>query len=156
MVIALPDRVDGLEAMEAALTADRFRAWLAAFASKRVVVRLPKFVIEPGEPLALREHLEALGVRLAFDTERADLTGIAKTQPPLYLSNAFHKAYVRVDEEGTEAAAATAVVGAEGTGAPPKDLVHFDADHPFAFFVVDRRTEAIVFLGRVVDPVAPT
>ena len=115
----------------------------------------PKFVLEPAEPLALREHLIALGVRLAFEDGGADLTGIAKTSPPLFLSNAFHKAYVRVDEEGTEAAAATAVVGAEGTGAPPKDQVEFIADHPFAFFVVDRRTEAILFLGRVVEPVAP-
>lgn len=54
------------------------------------------------------------------------------------------------------AAAATAVVGGDGTGAPPEDLVSFDADHPFACFVVDRRTEAILFLGRVVEPVAPS
>ena len=102
----------------------------------------------------LSEELKRLGMPLAFDAERADFTGIGV--PPnaknrLYISEVFHKAFVKVDEKGTEAAAATAVVMAEGGGMPPKALA-FKADHPFMFFIVDKTSGAALFAGRVVDP----
>jgi serpin B len=97
--------------------------------------------------------LKDLGMPLAFDAARADFTGIAKparAEDRLSIGEVFHKAFVKVDEKGTEAAAATAVSMVAG-GPPPKP-VQFVADHPFLFFLRDRRTGLILFMGRVVDP----
>ncbi len=121
----------------------------------QILLALPKFRIEPaGEPIRLRAHLEALGIHLAFQRTLADFSGIARPPRPedrLAISEAFHKAFVRVDEEGTEAAAATAVVMMRGAGAPmPAPEIRFD--RPFLFEIVDVATGAILFIGRVDDP----
>src|SRR5262249_25887398 len=102
--------------------------------------------------------LAAMGMNAAFDPRRADFTGIANPPNPddrLVLSEAFHKAFVRVDEKGTEAAAATAAVVVAGP--PPGQIkwVEFKADHPFLFFIRDRASGLILFMGRVSDPIAP-
>jgi serpin B len=156
MLVVLPDAKDGLPALEAKLTSAKIDEWQKALAATRpeqVDVALPSFKIE-GETLALSESLKALGMPLAFDVEKADLTGIGIPANPrnrLYLSDVFHKAFVKVDEKGTEAAAATAVVSAEGGGMPPK-AVPFKADHPFIFFITDKASGAVLFMGRVTDP----
>ena len=157
MILALPDAVDGLAALEGKLAGAKLDEWqkaLASAAPQEVDVALPKFKVEPAAPVLLSEELKRLGMPLAFDAERADFTGIGV--PPnaknrLYISEVFHKAFVKVDEKGTEAAAATAVVMAEGGGMPPKALA-FKADHPFMFFIVDKTSGAALFAGRVVDP----
>jgi len=95
--------------------------------------------------------MKELGVELAFEPERADLTGIADVSPNnLYIGFATHKAFVDVNEEGTEAAAATAI-GAETTSAPVNPLI-FRADHPFVFLIQDNETGLVLFMGRVSDP----
>jgi serine protease inhibitor len=91
----------------------------------------------------------------AFDREKADFTGIANPadrRERLKIDKVFHKAFVKVDEKGTEAAAATAVVMAKGGGAPPAPAFEFNADHPFVFAIVDKATGLVLFLGRVADP----
>ena len=96
--------------------------------------------------------VQAMGVVRAFDAENAQFGKMAPTPPPLYISNAFHKAFIEVDEKGTEAAAATAVVMAEGTGMPIAPPVTFHVDHPFLFLLRDKLSGAVLFMGRVEDP----
>jgi serpin B len=91
-------------------------------------------------------------VKRAFDGENAQFGKMAPTPPPLYISNAFHKAFIEVDEKGTEAAAATAVVMAEGTGMRPEPPAQFHVDRPFLFVLRDRISGAVLFMGRVEDP----
>ena len=156
-VFVLPDAVDGLDALEASLDEARLAAIVAALKPETVSVALPKFEIAPANALALKGTLIALGMPRAFDVTRADLTGIGRPTDPanlLYISDVFHKAFVRVDEKGTEAAAASAVVVAEGAGAPPAPHNEFVADHPFLFFVRDRKSGLVLFMGRVADPAA--
>jgi serine protease inhibitor len=156
MVIVLPDRVDGLATVERGLDAGRLESWIARMRDERVVVLLPRFTIDPPEPLALTQALQVLGVKLAFDRDRADFTGIANPSDPadrLFVNEVFHKAFVKVDEKGTEAAAATAVVVIGASSARPAEQPkEFRADHPFLFAVRDRKTGAFLFLGRVVRP----
>jgi serpin B len=149
MYVLLPDAVDGLPAIEANL-AGTVRALQGKLTATQVAVSLPKFTIDPAEPLQLQKSLEALGMKLAF-TPSADFTGISKDKAePLFISGVMHKAFVKVDEKGTEAAAATAV--AAPAGGPPPRGTDFIADHPFIFMIIDQSTGLILFIGRVADP----
>jgi serpin B len=156
MVLVLPDAVDGLEALERKLTGASLDTWVGSLSSERVVVSLPKFEIDPQGSLALAGALKGLGMKLAFERGQADFTGIANPKSPadrLYISQVFHKAFVKVDEKGTEAAAATAVVMARaGAAMPTEPPKEFKADHPFLFFLRDARSGMILFMGRVADP----
>jgi serpin B len=145
MVVLLPDDVDGLPALEAALTPDEIAGWLADLATEKVVVALPRFTFCSKGSLA--GPLSAMGMPLVFSETDADLTGMA-TAEYLYLQFLVHEAFVAVDEEGTEAAAATAG-GTGTTSAPPNDFI---ADHPFLFLIRDRVTGSVLFMGRVADP----
>lgn len=95
---------------------------------------------------------------LAFDRSQADFSGINGYKPPdekaLFISDVFHKAFVDVNEEGTEAAAATAIVMIEAMAMAykPPPIPIFRADHPFLFAIRDRVSGAILFLGRITDP----
>jgi serpin B len=156
MYVALPDAADGLPAIEQALDADRLAALASALAKAHVNVSLPKFTIDPKEPLAVADHLKALGMAEAFDQTKADFTGIGVPPDPrhrLYISAVFHKAFVKTDEKGTEAAAATAVLMGESGAAAPEPAIEFKADHPFLFFIVEKPSGLVLFMGRVVDPV---
>lgn len=118
-----------------------------------IMLSLPKFRVET-PTIALREYLEAQGMRRAFSQADADFTGIAAPPSPddrLYVSGVFHKAFVRVDEEGTEAAAATAAPMA-ARGRPPSMPPEVRFDRPFLFLLRDVRTGTVLFLGRVSDP----
>ena len=158
LVIVLPTALDGLSAIEASLTAERVESWVCAMEDTNVLVSLPSFEIAPGSSLALRETIEAMGAKLPFDREHADFTGIAKHTRPedrLVVSNVFHQAFIKVDEEGTEAAAATAVTMTLAGSAPPRDPQEpriFNADHPFLFFLRDEQTGVWLFQGRVTSP----
>jgi serpin B len=95
-------------------------------------------------------------MRDAFDRRKADFTGIANPPDPadrLVISRVFHKAFVKVDEKGTEAAAATAVsMMRAGSAAPREEPIVFKADHPFLFLIRDIESGLVIFLGRVADP----
>lgn len=158
MLLVLPDAVDGLPAVEAKLDLAALERWSAAVeapsAQGQVDLRLPKVVIDSAESTPLRAVLEGMGVHRAFDSEQAQFGKMAPAPPPLYVSEAFHKAFIAVDEKGTEAAAATAVVMAEGAGMPMAPPVAFHVDRPFMFVLLDRVSGAVLFMGRVDDPTA--
>ncbi len=144
MVLLLPPQ-GTLDAFEAALTPDKLATILAGMTSHGVSITLPRFKVEAS--FSLKDQLGKLGMPVAF-TEMADFSGIdGKTD--LFLSAVVHKAYVTVDETGTEAAAATgAVVGT--TSVPPAAEIHLD--HSFLFLIRDDKTRTVLFLGRVEDP----
>jgi serpin B len=145
MVVLLPRRVDGLAELEQALTLERLDGWLAAMRRSEVDVSLPKFVVT--DEFSLSRTLSEMGMPAAFDSG-ADFSGMTGRRG-LAISAVLHKAYVDVNEEGTEAAAATgAVVSLTSMQVTPV----FRADHPFVFLIRDNRSGAILFLGRVVDP----
>ena len=126
----------------------------ATLATRRVDLLLPRFRVEAPATLRLKGMMQALGVRLAFAGAEADLTGIANPPDPrerLAIAEVWHKAFVRVDENGTEAAAAT-VVGAARSAAPtePPRAVRFD--RPFGFVLRHLPTGAALFAGKVMDP----
>jgi len=155
MYVVLPDTVDGLTALENSINAKSLESWTSALAMQRVDVALPRFKIEPSAPFLLSTELKALGMPIAFDPENADFSGIGvppEAKNRLYLSEAFHKAFVKVDERGTEAAAATAVIWGTLSMAMPSTAAKFHADHPFLFVIVDRPSGLVLFMGRVSDP----
>lgn len=152
MVILLPDDPKGLPAVEKAMTAETLASWLEVGNHPRIDLQLPKFKIEMREPLRLSGILKAMGIERAFDHARADFTKMAPVDAQLEISEGFHKAFIEVDEKGTEAAAATAIGMLAGAAPPTDEPIPFVADHPFLYLIRDAKTDAIVFMGRVVDP----
>ena len=148
MVILLPKAKDGIEELERHLTTEKIHQWIADAQKQETVVYLPKFTIEAS--YGLKEYLTAMGMHDAFTWPGANFSGMDGTEW-LYISEALHKAWVKVDEKGTEAAAATAVVMTLGAvqREPPKT---FRADHPFVFFIRDNTSGSILFMGRLSDP----
>jgi len=150
MTVLLPTKADGLGDVEASLSAAQLKAWIARLRERKVAVFLPRFKLEFG--LDLSRVLAAMGMPKAFDDRRADFSGMTDDPLGLYITNVIHKAFVDVNEEGTEAAAATAVVMApRGMPRPPPV---FRADRPFIFLIRDRVTGSVLFIGRVTDPTA--
>jgi len=151
MVVLLPKRnvppgaKDGLAAREASLSSEKVAEWIGKLRRRKVEVALPRF--KTTAEFSLGDTLVAMGMTDAFG--RADFSGMTGTRD-LFISAVIHKAFVDVNEEGTEAAAATAVVirPLNGGGSPPA----FRADHPFLFLIRDTKTGAILFLGRILDP----
>ncbi len=144
MLVLLPDALDGLPALEAALTPERLAAWTSGLVTTKVAVSLPRFTFRWNK--SLKDPLIAMGMPSVFSEGAADLTGMTDTAR-LFLQFLVHEAFVAVDEEGTEAAAATAG-GAGEVSMPPS----FTADHPFLFLIRDRVTGSVLFIGRVADP----
>ncbi len=156
MLVVLPDDAKGLGAIEAKLDAAKLDTWARAMKPTSVRVALPKFEIDPAASLSVGAMLKELGMPSAF-SRKADFRKIANPKNAdegLMISAVFHKAFVKVDEKGTEAAAASAVVMAEKGAAMPAAGVEFTADHPFLFVVRDRATGLVLFVGRVADPSA--
>jgi serpin B len=154
MTIVVPEALDGLGALEQSLSMARLERWSSALVPAQVDLALPRFAIDPSEPLSLGGALGAMGVHRAFDSTQADFTAIANPPDPelrLFFSAVFHKAFVQVDEKGTEAAAATAIVATAGCAAPP-EAVSVQVDRPFLFFIRDLDTGMVVFMGRVSNP----
>ncbi len=156
MLVLLPDRKDGLRDLEETLSARMLHDCVARMVVREVELILPRFKITWGT-VDMSGQLAALGMTLPFDRSQADFSGINGHQPPheeaLFISAVFHKAFVEVNEEGTEAAAATAVDVPRAAGvSEPAPVPVFRADHPFLFAIRDRKTGAILFLGRMADP----
>ncbi len=155
MIILLPDEIEGLAAIEGTLDAPRLDALVSAMKREWVAVALPKFEVNPGASLSLGNDLKALGMPLAFDRNLADFTGIANPAKPaerVVIGEVFHKGFVKVDEKGTEAAAATAVMGVEGGASADGGPRPFRVDRPFLFVIRDNASGLVLFLGRVSDP----
>ncbi|WP_437319060.1 serpin family protein [Sorangium sp. So ce385] len=147
MVIVLPAK-GTLDAFEASLDAAKVDGIVGAMSEHLVETTMPKFKFE--YELSLKETLEAMGMEIAFTPGAADFTGInAKGQP--YIQDVLHKAFVGVNEAGTEAAAATAVIVGDESAPVPASLALVN---PFLFLIRDNATGSILFVGRVADPSA--
>jgi len=146
MVILLP-KADRFKAFEAALKAQQVKDIVQNLKSSEVDLTMPRFKVE--SQFSLKKALASLGMPIAFSASEADFSGM-DGQKDLYISDVVHKAYVNVDENGTEAAAATGVV--VGTTSMPAKTYQVTLDHPFIFFIRDIQTGAILFLGRVASP----
>jgi len=128
------------------LTSENLCRWLMNVREQPVRVFLPQFKLT--SEFRLDDTLKAMGMLLAFD--RADFSGMTGKRD-LFISAVIHKAFVDVNEEGTEAAAATAVIMGRGL-AIPRQPAEFRADHPFVFLIRHNRTGSILFLGRLMNP----
>ena len=150
MLVVLPKEKAGLAALEARLTPEQVAEWRAGLSERQVRLSLPKFKLTWGVA-ELKEPLKALGMVDAFSDTQADFSGMDGQADWLYIGAVLHKAFVEVNEEGTEAAAATAVVMQARAMRPPPQ-VEFRADHPFLFLIQEEATGAILFMGRMADP----
>jgi serpin B len=146
MLIILPGE-GGFADFEAGLDATVLAEIVASLEPQGVEVVLPKFEFSSDVPL--KPALTALGMAGAFEPGVADFSGMDGTRD-LFIQDVIHKAFIAVDEEGTEAAAATAVV--VGVTSAPVEPARFVADRPFVLLIRDRVTGTVLFLGRVIDP----
>nr|QIR83409.1 serpin 2 [Locusta migratoria] len=149
MLVILPKEIDGLPDVEKKFTNDVFLDIQLRMSAEEVYVYLPKFKMEYTK--GLNEVLKTLGMKSMFDAKTANLSGIADES--LSVTHVLHKAFIDVNEEGTEAAAATAVVTSTRSGGVRwQRPIIFKADHPFAFFLLDQSTGAVLFAGRLQNP----
>lgn len=144
MLVLLPDQVEGLPDLEGRMTPDNLTNWTRDMKVARVQLSLPRFQMTVAT--SMTAALKSLGVTQAFQSD-ADFSGMSDA-PGLFLSQVVHKAFVSVDENGTEAAAATgmAMVG------NPAQPIAFRADHPFLFLIRDRVSHDVLFVGCLVRP----
>jgi serpin B len=150
MLIALPRATNGLAAIEKKLSPKFLAAWEAGMEASDVQVSLPRFTMT-GQ-FSLNDVLMKKGMTDAFDPEKADFSGMDGLIKNLYISDVVHKAFVDVNERGTEAAAATGVIMTT-RAMMPRTIPSFRADHPFLFMIKDRTCGSILFMGRLVAPV---
>jgi serpin B len=148
MAVLLPKQADGLPALEGRLSAAMLAERLRSLKHENVRLYLPRFTMT--WRVLLAGVLKTMGMPLAFNASKADFTAMNGGVEPLWIDEVIHKAFVDVNEEGTEAAAATAVVMV-GAGRPREPVI-FRADHPFLFLIRDTRSGAVLFMGRVVNP----
>ena len=140
MYIFLPNRDSNLNKFLENLNAENWEGWISQFQDRRHDMMLPRFKLE--YEVSLNDTLEALGMGIAFGSG-ADFSGMG---PSLFISEVKHKTFVEVNEEGTEAAAVTAVVGVKSVPSV------FRVDRPFFFAIYDAETETILFMGTVTEP----
>ena len=149
LIVLLPKERSGLSGLENSMTASNMQQWLKQVAPvSKVIVTIPRF--KSTQEFELSCALRALGMPQAF-ASGADFSGMTGKRD-FAISAVIHKAFVDVNEEGTEAAAATAVTMralAMRAGPPPPV---FRADHPFIFFIRDNGSQSILFMGRMTDP----
>jgi serpin B len=149
MVLVLPKRNVALETVQADMNSTLINKAFQT-GQPEVILALPKFKLTI--PLSLKDHLVALGMAPAFE-EGANFSAMTPSND-LFISEVIHKAFIEIDEKGTEAAAATAVVMQQTSSSygPPKSPKIFTADRPFLFYIVDNESQSILFMGRIMDP----
>ena len=147
LIVLLPKEKTGITDLEQNLKFENMMAWQSRLRKRKVIVFFPKFKIE--SQFSLAQTLALMGMPDAFDPELADFSAMVG-QKELYISAVIHKAFLEVNEEGSEAAAATGVVVGVTSIAPSPPI--FKADHPFVFFIRDNKSQSILFLGRVLNP----
>ena len=153
-VVVLPKAVDGLGEIERSLDRQRLQRWMERLEeakSQYLALELPKFRTS-AQPDCMAA-LSRFGVKAAFDPAAADLSGIS-SEPGFSIGDVLQKAVIDVNEQGTEATAATIITCVTlGIGKPKLPTpIPFKVDHPFLFFIRETRTGVILFLGRIVDP----
>jgi serine protease inhibitor len=145
MILFLPNDLSQFPAFESAFSVKYIEQQLAKLRNQKVMVGIPRF--STISEFSLPEVLKAMGMIDAFSLPSADFSGMTGTRD-LYISEVLHKAFVDVNEKGTEASAASAVAMSRGMGQSPI----FQADHPFLFLIRHNPSRSILFLGRVMDP----
>ncbi|EGW10478.1 Serpin B10 [Cricetulus griseus] len=148
LLLLLPEDVNGLEQLERAITYEKLNEWTSAdmMDTLEVQLYLPKFKLE--ESYDLKPALSSMGMTDAFSQGEADFSNMS-SERNLFLSNVFHKTFVEINEEGTEAAAGT---GSEVSVRIKTPSIEFNADHPFLFFIRHNKTNTILFYGRFCSP----
>lgn len=141
----VPREINGLTSIENNLTSDYLQTWMQNAKTRRVNLAMPKFHLT--ETFSLGDPLREMGMLSPF-SEKADFSGITDSKD-LFINRVIHKAYVSVNENGTEAAAATAVAVNATAIANPGPALDLNLDHPFLFFIIDDSTGAILFMGRL-------
>ncbi len=147
MLILMPKRANGLAKLVGTLDADRLAQIVGELKPGFAELEMPRFKVESS--FGLKEVLKRLGMERPFEHDRADFSGISESTEPLYISHVMHKAFVDVNEEGTEAAAATGVVISTTA---LRQTTPVRIDRPFLFLIRDTRTGTVVFLGQLTDP----
>lgn len=150
MIVLLPRDAGGLKALEDSMTPEKLELWKLGLKSREVLVFLPRFKMT--SMFRLDQTLISMGMVDAFSDIKANFAGMDGRPNGLYIGAVIHKAFVEVNEEGTEAAAATAVVMQAKSMPEPPPI--FKADHPFIFLIQENSTGSILFMGRVADPAA--
>jgi serpin B len=148
MVVILPKNRNELNKLEKAFTEEIFNTWMKSLVKKKVSVFFPR--CKALKSFSLTKELSSLGMPDAFGGA-ADFSGMTGAKD-LCISDVIHKAFIDVNEEGTEAAAATAVVMLRKSIMKPALPLEFRANHPFLFLIRDTRSGAILFMGRITDP----
>ncbi|NP_001166872.1 antithrombin-III precursor [Cavia porcellus] len=149
MVLILPGPGKNLDKMEQELTPELLQEWLDELVETLLVVHIPRFRIE--DSFSLKEHLQKMGLVSLFTPEKSKLPGItADGREDLFVSDAFHKAFLEVNEEGSEAAASTGVLLA-GRSLNPNRVI-FKANRPFLVLILEVTLNTIIFMGRVANP----
>jgi len=150
MYIFLPSSKSNLNTFIQTLTAENLENWISELQEQEVMVYFPKFKLEYGTK-ELNDALTSLGMGVAFDEDSADFSRMAHLDDiggNLYIQKVAHKTFIEVNEEGSEAAAATSV----GIGVKSILRTVFNADRPFFFAIRDNQTQTVLFMGTVVDP----
>ncbi|XP_005948474.2 antithrombin-III [Haplochromis burtoni] len=149
MVIILPSRDTTLSQVEETLDLAKLNSWLDQMKETTVSVEVPRFKVE--HSFSLKEKLKEMGLTDLFSSDKASLPGMLENSNfGLYISDAFHKAFLEVNEEGSEAAAATAVVAVGRSFNPYREV--FTADRPFLLLIRESIINTLLFTGRVADP----
>jgi len=157
LIVLLPKETHGLKKLETQLSAENLTQWRSQLRGRPVILYLPRFKMT--STFSMAKTLTAMGMNDAFSKIKANFSGINGIEggdEGLCINAVLHKAFVDVNEKGTEAAAATMVhmtmMGYGGDAPPPPPPVIFRADHPFIFLIQEDTTGSILFMGRVTDP----
>ena len=149
MSVLLPDAGKSVGDIIPLLSQENWNTWSKQFADRDIQLQLPKFKYAYEEK-QMKPILSGMGMGVAFDADQADFTRI-NPEGGLYISRVLHKSYIATDEEGTEAAAVTAVeIGV--TSAGPDQVYHFTVNRPFIYFIQEKSTGTILFIGNVMNP----
>jgi serpin B len=145
MLLFLPKEND-IESIESIINPDNLDEWKNDLSKQKINIYIPKFEFKT--KYNLNNALQTMGIKDAFDWQKANFSGMDGTND-LFINDVVHKAYVKVNEEGTEAAAATGIT--IGVTSIP-DFNEFKADHPFIFLIQHKETGVVLFLGKVMNP----
>ena len=149
-LVILPNDKNGLSKIEASLSTASLQKNIAAMRSQKMNVWLPK--LDLSQSFKLNTTLDQMGMKRPFSPQSADFSGISE-QRNLFISSVVHKSFLKVDEKGTEAAAATGVsIAVTSMPTPSKPPIAFIADHPFLFLIREKDTGLILFMGRLENP----
>ena len=151
MYIFLPAKGTSIVQFQKQLNAASWDSWMSEFVETQGDIALPRFKVD--YEIGLNDALKQLGMGVAFDPNRADFSGVAKYSENAFISRVKHKAFAEVNEEGTEAAAATSVEMSVTSVMRPRKSFRMIVDHPFFCAIRDNRTGALLFMGSIVDPV---